>query len=204
VRIGVPRAVFYEKLDAQVERAVGEALRVLAKATAGMREVTLPPLPVSPELADLPLTYSRIITAEAHAYHQDRLQQRPELFHAGTRRSIENGARVSAADYIRARLEMDRLRRESGRLFTDADVLVTPASPAPAFELGSKPTLVFLRNLAPWNLYGLPSIAIPCGFSTSGLPLGLQITGPAGADSTVLAVAEAYQRLTDWHTRRPA
>jgi len=92
---------------------------------------------------------------------------------------------------------MDLLRRGSGRLFAEADVLVTPAAPAPAFELGKPAGLVFLRNCAPWNLYGLPSISIPCGFSSEGLPVGLQLTGRAGDDALLLALApRTKMRLT--------
>jgi aspartyl-tRNA(Asn)/glutamyl-tRNA(Gln) amidotransferase subunit A len=87
-------------------------------------------------------------------------------------------------------------------MFENADLLITPAAPGPAFKFGSG-DLVFLRNAAYWNLYGLPSISIPCGFTTDGLSLGLQITGPAGRDDIVLSLAAAYQQVTDRHTRRP-
>jgi aspartyl-tRNA(Asn)/glutamyl-tRNA(Gln) amidotransferase subunit A len=63
--------------------------------------------------------------------------------------------------------------------------------------------LVFLRNTAPWNLYGLPTISIPCGFSQSGLPIGLQITGAPDRDDRVLSLAAAFQDETDFHSRRP-
>jgi aspartyl-tRNA(Asn)/glutamyl-tRNA(Gln) amidotransferase subunit A len=87
---------------------------------------------------------------------------------------------------------MERLRGETGKLFAQADVLVTPAAPAPAFELGKPASLIFLRNFAPWNLYGLPAISVPCGLSRDGLPIGMQIVGPR--EELVLAVAEAYER----------
>ncbi len=203
LRLGIPRAVYYDGLDSEVRQVVREAVTKLGALTAGVQDVTLPGLPVSPDLPDLPLTYSRIITAEAHTYHQDMLRRHPERYDARTRKSVEMGGDLSAADYIRARLEMQRLRAGSARLFDGVELLVTPSAPAPAFELGSPAGLVFLRNLAPWNLYGLPSISIPCGFTGSGLPVGLQITGPAGNDAAVLALAAAYQGATDWHRRRP-
>ena len=83
-------------------------------------------------------------------------------------------------------------------------MLITPTAPGPAFKLGSQPSLVFLRNTAPWNLYGLPTISIPCGFSKSGLPIGLQITGGPDRDSTVLSLAIAFQSETDFHLRHPS
>ena len=71
-----------------------------------------------------------------------------------------------------------RLRSTAAEvLFKDIDVLITPTAPRPAFKLGAPPNVLFLRNTAPWNLYGLPTISIPCGFTKSGLPIGMQITG---------------------------
>ena len=100
---------------------------------------------------------------------------------------------------------MERLRvMAKAALFKDVDLLITPTAPGPAFKLGSQPSLVFLRNTAPWNLYGLPTISIPCGFSQSGLPIGLQITGAPDRDETVLSLAAAFQDETDFHRRRPA
>ena len=82
-------------------------------------------------------------------------------------------------------------------------MLITPTSPGPAFRLWSNPSLVFLRNTAPWNLYGLPTISIPCGFSKTGLPIGMQITGGPDHDGAVLSLAAAFQEVTDFHRRRP-
>jgi aspartyl-tRNA(Asn)/glutamyl-tRNA(Gln) amidotransferase subunit A len=203
VRLGVPRSIFFEGLDPQVERAIDDALKALGRLGASVRDVVLPELAPFPQWPGLPLAYARIISAEAFAFHEPMLRDSPERYHAGTRRSIENGAAVTAAQYIGARREMERLRADTARAFPQVDLLITPSAPAPAFELGKPASLVFLRNSAPWNLYGLPSISVPCGFSREGLPIGLQITGPPGADGAVLSLAEAFQRATDWHTRRP-
>jgi aspartyl-tRNA(Asn)/glutamyl-tRNA(Gln) amidotransferase subunit A len=99
---------------------------------------------------------------------------------------------------------MEELRSSSGRLFLEADLLAMPAAPAPAFPLGSRPGLYYLRNLAPWNLYGLPAVSVPCGFTRDGLPVGLQLVGPAGEDALVLAAAEAYERAAPWRRNHPA
>ncbi len=154
---------------------------MLARVTAGAAEIDLPPLPAFEAWPDLPKTYALIISAEAYTFHRGMLAQQAAAYHPATRRSLEGGAAIPAADYIDARREMDLLRAQSDTLFAQADVLVTPASPAPAFELGKPASLVFLRNCAPWNLYGLPSITVPCGFSGDGLPVGLQLTGPSGS-----------------------
>jgi aspartyl-tRNA(Asn)/glutamyl-tRNA(Gln) amidotransferase subunit A len=202
LRLGIPRKTYYEQIHADVEKAVQGAVKVLVSLTAGSRDVVLPSLPPFEAWPDLPRAYSAIISAEAYAFHRDMLARSPDKYHPATKRNLLGGAAVSEADYRAARREMDRLRSRAGTLFSSAEVLVTPAAPATAFELGTSPGLVFLRNLAPWNLYGLPSIVIPCGFS-GGLPIGLQLTGPAGSDKLLLALASAYQEKTEWHTRRP-
>jgi aspartyl-tRNA(Asn)/glutamyl-tRNA(Gln) amidotransferase subunit A len=202
-RIGVARRVFWDGLHPEVERGLAAALKSLESLTASVRDVQLPPLPASAEVSDLPLSYIRVITAEAYAFHEPMLKKTPELYNPGTRKSIENGTTVTTADYIRAIRDMEHLRETSGELFRNADLLVTPAAPAPAFPFAERGGLVFLRNSAPWNLLGLPAISIPCGMSSDGLPIGLQVIGPAGRDDLVLSLAGAYQRATDWHTRRP-
>jgi aspartyl-tRNA(Asn)/glutamyl-tRNA(Gln) amidotransferase subunit A len=204
VRIGVPRSPYFDKIDPEVETAIAKALGVLARMTAGVRDVSLPQLPADPAMPVLPRTYATVIMAEAYAYHEERLKKAPEKFHRGTRANLELGAAVPASAYVLARREMDRLRASSGDLFSAADLLVMPTAPGPAFPLGSRADLIYLRNLAPWNLYGLPAISAPCGVTRSGLPVGLQIVGPAGADALVLAVAEAYQAGTDPLPEAPA
>jgi aspartyl-tRNA(Asn)/glutamyl-tRNA(Gln) amidotransferase subunit A len=203
LRVGAPRAMFYEGLDAEVERIVAEALKTFGGVTTGVRDVTLPPLPASPEAPDLPLTYVHIIAAEARTFHQDMLKRSPASYHPRTHKTLGLSPGITTEDYIRARLDLDHRRANSAALFDGIELLVTPAAPGPAFELGSPAGLVFLRNSAPWNLYGLPSVAIPCGFTKAGLPVGLQITGPAGSDHTVLAAAATYQEATGWHRRQP-
>jgi aspartyl-tRNA(Asn)/glutamyl-tRNA(Gln) amidotransferase subunit A len=131
------------------------------------------------------------------------LTRNPRGYHTGTRATIELGKPIGAADYVLERREMERLRTTAAAiLFKNIDVLITPTAPGPAFKLGSQPSLVFLRNTAPWNLYGLPTISIPCGFSQSGLPVGLQITGAPDRDDVVLSLAAAFQDQTDFHRRR--
>jgi len=204
LRVGIPRAIYFEGLESETAAAVEEAIRVLGRLTAGAREVRLPPLELSPALDSLPALYGTIITAEAYTFHEERLARRPELYHPATRETIKLGASVSTPAYIRARREMEALRRASHGLFAEVDLLALPSAPGPAFPLGSRPGLVWLRNLAPWNLYGLPAVSIPCGFTRDGLPVGLQLVGPAGHDATLLEAAEAYERATSWHARHPA
>jgi aspartyl-tRNA(Asn)/glutamyl-tRNA(Gln) amidotransferase subunit A len=195
--------MFFDGVDAEAAKAIEAAIGILGRMTSGVRDVTLPSIPESSDAPPLLQPYIRVIGPEALAWHEPMLKEHPERYHAGTRTSIEGGARTSTPQYIQARREMDRLRGEIARTFEQVDLLITPAAPGPAFELGSRPGLIWLRNAAVWNLYGLPAISIPCGFTSTGLPLGLQISAAHGRDDLVLALAAAYQQITDWHARRP-
>ncbi|NWF83944.1 MAG: amidase [Bryobacteraceae bacterium] len=200
LRLGIPRGPWLDGVDPEVRAAFDAAVKHLG----GAREADLPLLPPSPQIPDLPAAYLTIIQTEAFAFHEEMVKQHPERFHAGTLRSIQSGAKVTAAEYARARHEMERLRAGVRRSFEHADLLLTPTSHAAAFELGKPAPLTFLRNTAPWNLFGLPTISIPCGFTSAGLPVGLQITGAAGQDRLVLMLAALYQKATRWHLKRAA
>lgn len=203
LRVGVPRKLFYEQLDPEVAHAVEEATTKLERLTVGVEDIPWTGLEPSPRWPELPLIYSRVISAEAYTFHEEMLRRSPERYHSATREILVGGAAVSAPQYIRARLEVERLRAEADRLFGGVDVLLTPTAPAGAFELGVPASLAYLRNSAPWNVYGLPSISVPCGFTSKGLPIGLQMTGRFGSDETVLALADAFQQSTAWHSKRP-
>ncbi|HKR96829.1 MAG TPA: amidase family protein, partial [Candidatus Angelobacter sp.] len=108
--------------------------------------------------------------------------------------------------------ELLHQRRQVLHLFEKTDLILTPTTPvlSPALaELEAAPDqlrskeLLMLRNTRPFNVYGLPTISLNCGFSKSGLPIGLQIAGALGADGVVLALAHAYQKQTDWHKKKP-
>ena len=114
--------------------------------------------------------------------------------------SLQRGADFKAADYIRARNEVERLRREIRGVFSEVDLLVTPTMPTPAPPLAAGSGA---RNTSPFDVYGIPTMSIPCGFSASGLPIGLQISGAPWAEGAVLALAHAFEQATEWHTRRP-
>lgn len=95
---------------------------------------------------------------------------------------------------------------EVAKAFAAVDLLITPTllSPPVTIAQGADPTVVSIRNTAPFDDLGLPAISVPCGFTTSGLPIGLQIVGAPFAESTVLALAHAYEQATEWHRRRPS
>ena len=204
LRLGVPRAFFYEGLHPEIEAATASALSELERLGARTREVAFDPG------NEASVT---VLRAEAWAYHEPDVIQHPELYQPETLRRIRGGADIAAAAYIRARRHLEELRLETPRLFADVDLLATPTTPVPppaidalladAGELRAK-EFVMLRNTRPFNTLGLPTVSVPCGFTSDGLPIGLQITGAPGDEARVLALAHAYEQATRWYTRRPA
>jgi aspartyl-tRNA(Asn)/glutamyl-tRNA(Gln) amidotransferase subunit A len=143
---------------------------------------------------------------EAYAYHEPDLHQRPELYGRYTRYQLRQGVLFSAADYVQAQRVRSLVQAEAEQALAEVDVLVTPTTitVAPTFAGYNADTLLRMPSfMSIWNLTGLPALSIPCGFSTAGLPIGMQIIGRAFAEPTVFRVADAYQRVTDWHTRTP-
>jgi aspartyl-tRNA(Asn)/glutamyl-tRNA(Gln) amidotransferase subunit A len=113
------------------------------------------------------------------------------------------------AYYLKAQQVRTLIRRDYDAALAEVDVVALPTSPTPPFRIGeraSDPLEVYLTDIftVTANLTGLPAISVPCGFTREGLPIGLQLTGRAFDESTVLRVADAYERDTDWWTRHPA
>jgi len=122
------------------------------------------------------------------------------------RERILTGALVTAAEYTQAQRLRAQLGREMAEVLQDVDVLATPTTPAPAtpFTLAQDPEFGFPRsNMPPFNLTGLPTLALPCGLTSSGLPLSLQLAGRPFEEGMVLQVGHAYEQATLWHTHRP-
>ncbi len=200
LRIATPRN-FWEDLENQIETAVESAIALISRITAGIRDI------------DLPFEADRtIVRCEPYVYHQRYLPAHQSEYDPETLRRIRSGADVGVADYIHKHRELLRRRREVLHVFEKIDLIVTPTTPVlpPSFaELESAPgelrnkELMMLRNTRPFNVYGLPTVSIPCGFSESGLPIGLQISGAPGNEGMVMALAHAYQKQTEWHKKKP-
>ena len=199
VRIGVPRNYFFEGVDAEIQHAFHEALETLRRLGAEVRDVRIPSLHAAH-------SFLLILMAEAFAYHERDLRERPELYGEVLRERLLTGALVTASEYTQAQRIRAEICRETAEMLREVDVLATPTTPKPAtsFAVAHDPELGFPRsNMAPFNLTGLPTLALPCGFSASGLPLSLQLSGRPFEEATVLRVGHAYERATAWHTRRP-
>ena len=201
LRLGIPRALFFDQLDPEVAAAVEAAIAVLRKLAPAVREVALPAVSNVPNLG----------MAECYAYHAPWFTRTPSLYQANMRRRLEGAAKINAADYYYDLQETARLRRAIRDVFRDVDLLVTPTLKRPARTIedalaranSEKPLAPDLSNTGPFNVYGLPSITVPCGFTKLGLPIGLHISGPHWQEGRVLALARAYEQATPWHDRHP-
>jgi aspartyl-tRNA(Asn)/glutamyl-tRNA(Gln) amidotransferase subunit A len=201
LRVGVPRAYFFDDLDDEVRAAVEQALVVIRTLVAEIHEL------------HIEVTTDRTVqAAESFAYHADHVAKTPELYQPETLRRIRSGENISAVEYIRRRRGLDQERRRARDFFADVDLLVTPATPIPApaiADLRKEPEalrpaeLRLLRNTRPFNVWGLPAVSVPCGFTKGGLPIGLQIAGPQWREDLVMRLAHAYESATPWHERRP-
>ena len=192
---------FWQELDPEVESAAGAALAELGNLTAGIDEM------------ELSLAGDRtLVRCEPFVYHQKYLPAQEQKYNSDTLRRIMSGAEVTASQYVDAHRDLLRRRRNVLEVFEQVDLIITPTTPLlpPSFaELEAAPDqlrskeLIMLRNTRPFNVYGLPSVSVPCGFSKSGLPIGLQISGAPGAEGTVMALARAYEQKAGWHKRMP-
>ena len=201
LRIGVPRKFFFEDLDPDVASAMNHALSGLAAMGAQLRDLELP-VPADRTLQN----------AEAYAFHAEWVARSPELYQPETLRRIRAGENVTQETLLECRRELARARRDIAATFADLDLLVTPTTPVPASsiaDLKQNPDLLrprellLLRNTRPLNVWGLPAVSIPCGFTPAGLPIGLQIIGPHWGEAKLLQFAHAYEQATAWHKREP-
>ena len=210
LRLGIPRAYFYDELDSEIQAAMEGAFAVLKTLATTQRDVA--PLASNATYSSWNDPYSAVLTAEAYAYHQEFVSRTPELYQPPTLKRIRVGAEVTAAKYIQSKRELDYERRSITRVFDDVDLLITPTVRIPPFtisELQGDPDavrpkeLAMLHNTRPLNFPGLPTISVPCGFTRSGLPIGMQISARLGDEERACHLAYAYEQSTDWHKREP-
>ena len=207
VRVGVLDGFFSDDVQPSVATAVAEAIRVMVDhgATA-----------VSPNLATIEgdvSSASAVLKVEAsHAHERDLVEHADDLV-PDVRNKLMEGSRISGVEYLRALESRQRVRDALETALSAVDVLVSPTCDTTAPPMSQdgrvlEPAryLVSGRPSArmPFNLAGLPAISIPCGFDQHGLPIGLQIAGRRWGDWSVLAIAQAFQAVTDWHLRTPS
>ena len=203
VKIGLPRHYFFDddpSVSREVVAKVEQAVAVLEELGAHVEEVTLPSLDY------VRAANSVIMVSEAFAYHEPNLKTRPQDFGQIVRGRFRIGGLMSASDYLQAQRVRTWARRDFAEVMKTVDFLVTPTmtQPAPAFE-GYDPisTTRGKSFTAPFNVTGLPAISVPCGFSESGLPIGMQIAGKPFDEPGVIQAAYTYQQYAGWHEVKP-
>ena len=207
LRIGMPKEYFDAPLDPQVRKAVLDAISLLESMGAEVKEVSFPMFEQSQAIS------STVLMAEATAYHRDLLEKDGHQLYEPVRQRLQAGLFISAADYLRAQQARTLLDQEGRRLLDDVDLLAGPTEPVTAPEILAARVLAGEQEIGvvgaltqytrPYNINGFPAISVPCGFSDTGLPIGLQLAGKPFDELTVLRAAHAYEQATDWHTRRP-
>ncbi len=205
LKIGIPRAPYFDHLDSDTSKLVEAALAWLKKNCASVKDVQLP----SPRGAGG-------APGEAYAYHQEFFDRGSVsgLYQIPTRRSLDIGKDAKAAAYIQGMWKTQLLRRTIDQSFADqgVDIVALPTrrrTPrAVDFEIKrsqeSKPRNPELENTGDFNVFGIPALSVPCGFGSSGLPIGLMLAGPRFSEGRVLALGHAYEQAHDWHKRKPA
>jgi aspartyl-tRNA(Asn)/glutamyl-tRNA(Gln) amidotransferase subunit A len=201
-RIGLPVEYFFElpELEPEVKLAVQQATEAMQSAGATVIEVSIPHAAVARAAQRV------IMYAEAYAYHEPDLQTRPELYGRYTRQSIRQGAVFSAPDYVQAQRVRSLIAAETVAALANVDVIVVPTMLGVAPTFASYDFEAFMKQptlLAIWNLTGSPAMSVCCGFSSEGLPIGMQIVGKAFDEPMVFKVGAAYQRITEWHLAEP-
>ena len=201
LRIGVPRAFFFDDLDPEVAAAIDKAIQIFAGLHHEIRDIKL----------EVP-TDRTLASAEAYAYHKEFVDRSPELYQPATLARIQSGASISAPDALRASRDLQASRHAIQEVFHDVDVLLTPTGPIPPPAIADllqhpdnlRPQeLIMLRNTRPFNVWGIPAISVPCGFTKDGLPIGLQLATAPWREDVVLQAAHAYEQATGWNKCTP-
>ena len=225
IRVGVPKEYFIEGMDASVRASVEEAIGVLQGLGATVDwDVSLPSTRyalaayyiIAPSEASANLArYDGV--KYGHSVRRRNAEEsvsatRGDGFGQEVKRRIMLGTYALSAGYydayyLKAQKVRHLIRREFDEAFSRYDILVTPTSPTVAFEIGSKlddPMQMYLSDVftLPVNIAGIPAMSLPCR-PASGLPVGVQLMGTRFAEATLLRVADAYQKATEWHLQRP-
>ncbi|MGD9895234.1 MAG: amidase [Dehalococcoidia bacterium] len=200
LRIGLPRRYFFEQIDDQVLAAVETAAERFRAEGADVHDVDIDQI----ELAAI--AGATILVSEASAYHQRWLRERPEDYGEDVRQRLLTGELYPATAYINAQRVRTVLRESFLRTLSDVDLLLAPATPITAPPIAGFSTDVranLTRFTTPINLVGLPALSLPCGFDSSNLPIGMQLIGRPFDEARLFRTGRAYERVTDWHNRRP-
>jgi aspartyl-tRNA(Asn)/glutamyl-tRNA(Gln) amidotransferase subunit A len=225
LRLGVPKEYFAEGVSDESATAVRNAIEQLESLGAIVEETSLPtteyalatyyiiaPAEASSNLARYDGVRFGLRSQQATNPTELFRKTREEGFGAEVKQRIMIGTYALSAGYydafyLKAQKVRTLIRQEFEEAFTKFDALITPTAPTPAFGIGEKsndPLAMKLSDILtiPINMAGIPAISVPCGFSGSGLPLGLQLIGPTLSEETLFRIAYTYEQATEWHKHR--
>ena len=208
LRLGVPREGFFAAIDPEVARAVEDAIGVYRALGATVEDVD------GTALWDARQAASDIMLADARRFHDDWLRDRLEDYGADVRERLMRRTDMSADELLLAMRVRDAVTVETTQLLTRYDGLILPTTRIPAPPIAGQTIIIdgqeifapniLTSNTNPFNVTGMPALSVPCGFTGAGLPIGLQIVTRRWDEMMVLRIGAAYERATEWHTRRPA
>ncbi|MBI4246771.1 MAG: amidase [Candidatus Rokubacteria bacterium] len=207
LRVGLLRKFFLSGAGPDVRDAVEQAARLLERLGAIVDEVDLD------TIGHVAAASFAIVASEALAYHAEWLRTRPQDYQRDVRERLRMGAFVTGVQYVRGQQVRALVRREVDQALTERHLLLAPTTPTAATVLGRTEIAIgdttsdvrsaLIRLTRPFNFSGHPACSVPCGFTAEGLPVGMQFVGRPFDEATVLRAADAYQRATDWLSRRP-
>lgn len=203
LKIGVLRHFYTRDAQGDPEMVAGieAAVEVLAGLGAKVREISTAPL------VQYAAVNRTIMTSEAYAIHDKWLRERPQDYGSLTRERLMTGAFIRAADYVNALRLRAKLAHAFHALFEDVDVVITASAMDPACRIDDPQAIEYTygrQARAPFNVTGSPALSVPVGFSSAGLPLGMQVVGEPFGEALVYRVAHAYEQATGWMSRHPA
>jgi aspartyl-tRNA(Asn)/glutamyl-tRNA(Gln) amidotransferase subunit A len=202
LRIGIPRRFFFENLEPEIGEAVEQAATQLAALGAVLTEIELDGAE-SAQHKVMPMVW-----ADAYEYHRDRAEHSPELFGQDVLDRILLGRDISGRDYATALRVREDWNRIIDRALQAVDVILTPTTPLAAPLITSSGDMLetthhLTRFTYLFSWAGLPGLSVPCGFTTSGLPIGMLLNGRPYDEGLLFRMGSAYQAETNWHQRRP-
>ena len=207
LRIGIPDDFFYDVIDEEVSAAICEAAGVLAELGAEVERCSIPALNHCLGIS------SAILVTEAAETLISHTRERPEDIGADVRARLYLGAMTPAVDYIKAQRARTAYNEQLADAMNTYDLLLAPTAAVGApgidqesIEVGGQvenALSLMSRLTRAFNLTGQPTVSVPCGFTSDGMPIGMQLAGRMWEDPVVLRAAHAYEQATDWHTRRP-
>jgi aspartyl-tRNA(Asn)/glutamyl-tRNA(Gln) amidotransferase subunit A len=192
---------YIESSDPEVLAALHEAVTVLESLGYEVQEENMD------WMREAALANKTMTQSDGAAVHRDRLKEHPDWFGDDIRRRLEDGAKTTSTEYILARRVQTESRKRCEQFFESYDFLITPTTPIAAPTIEGHDAVEqagrLTRFTSPFNLTGLPALSLPCGFTSEGLPIGLQIISGVWQEANVLNLGYAFEQATEWHNRFP-